>query len=358
MTAHIRLISSEDEDRPGLDGQASGIDETPLGLPEETGSDKIRPEQSRRDEMLGEAAPPLVAEPEDRAGGPGGRERSKQGALAMLIAFARPRKAKPALAIAEAGSAEAESEAALGKRGDQGAEARSEADVVVVPAGVATVADGAGVAGESARPKGGLGRLLGLAGSRKAKGAAALAEAGVAEAEADSATALGKPGNADAGADTIVAAASRATAAADGAELGVASGETAAPAAKPRRPLFASKGAIAVVLLTGVAAAAIMVLNWPHPKRPPQVVEPGMLVDQQPKLMAPSAELAKVPPREEANASDERVQVRETRGDEVNEVLSFKGVEATASPPASSTHPTPSSPLGGSVSLAKPAVPA
>jgi hypothetical protein len=101
-----------------------------------------------------------------------------------------------------------------------------------------------------------------------------------------------------------------------------------------------------------------MVLNWPHPKRPPQVVEPGMLADQQPKLMAPSAELAKVPPREEANASDERVQVRETRGDEVNEVLSFKGVEATASPPASSTHPTPSSPLGGSVSLAKPAVPA
>jgi hypothetical protein len=168
MTAHIRLVSSEDENRAGLDGQAIGIDEAPLGLPEETGSDKTRPEQSRRDEMLGEAAPPLVAEPEDRAGGrANGRERSKQGALAMLIAFARPRKAKPAVAIAEAGSAEAESEAALGKRGDQGAEARSEADVVVVPAGVATVADGAGVAGGGARPKGGLGRLLGLAGSRK-----------------------------------------------------------------------------------------------------------------------------------------------------------------------------------------------
>ena len=87
MTAHIRLASSEGEERPGLDGEATGVDEAPVGLPEEAGPDKSRPNETRRDEMLGEAAPPLVAEPEDRAGGPGGRERPK-GALARLIAFA------------------------------------------------------------------------------------------------------------------------------------------------------------------------------------------------------------------------------------------------------------------------------
>ena len=54
MTAHIRLAASEGEEL---------IDEAPVGLPEEASSDKSRPEQSRRDEMLGEAAPPLVAEP-------------------------------------------------------------------------------------------------------------------------------------------------------------------------------------------------------------------------------------------------------------------------------------------------------
>ena len=78
-----------------------------MGLPEEAGADKGPPAESRRDEMLGEAPPPLVAEPEDRAGGPGGRERPK-GALARLIAFAGPRKAKAAAAIMEAGSAEAD----------------------------------------------------------------------------------------------------------------------------------------------------------------------------------------------------------------------------------------------------------
>ena len=95
MGAHIRLVSSEAEDRAGLDGEAIAVDEAPVGLPEEAGADKGRPAESRRDEMLGEAAPPLVAEPEDRAGGPGGRERPK-GALARLIAFAGPRKAKAA----------------------------------------------------------------------------------------------------------------------------------------------------------------------------------------------------------------------------------------------------------------------
>ena len=280
MGAHIRLVSSEDEDRPGLDGEAIGVDEAPVGLPEEAGPDKGRPDESRRDEMLGEAAPPLVAEPEDRAGGSRhGRERPK-GALARLIAFAGPRKAKAAAAIMEAGSAEAEpeSETALGKRGDE-----------------------------------------------------------------------------DAGADPIVVPAAGATAVANGAEFGVGSAGPATAAAKPRRPLFARKGAIAVVLMTGVAAAAIMVLNWPHGSHP-QAVEPGMLADQPTKVMAPSAALATVPPREEPNVAGERPQVHETRRDEFQEVLSFKDLKATASPPAASPPPTPS-PVGGPVTVAKPAVP-
>src|SRR5277367_6077781 len=215
MTAHIRLVSSENEERACLDGEAIAVDEAPVGLPEEAGPDKGRSTESRRDEMLGEAAPPLVAEPEDRASGPGRRERRK-GALTRLIAFAGPRKAKAAAAIMEVGSVEAEpeSETALGKRGDE-----------------------------------------------------------------------------DAGADTIVVPAAGATAVANQAEMGVGSAEPAMAAAKPRRPLFARKGAIAVVLMTGVAAAAIVILNWPHGS-PTQAVEPGMLADQPTKVMAPSAELA------------------------------------------------------------------
>src|SRR3984885_12615473 len=110
MTAHIRLAASEGEEL---------IDEAPVGLPEEASSDKSRPEQSRRDEMPGEAAPPLGAEPEDRAGGrANGSERPKQGAVARIIAFARGRKGKGAPAISGVGSAEAEGkpETDLGKR--------------------------------------------------------------------------------------------------------------------------------------------------------------------------------------------------------------------------------------------------
>jgi hypothetical protein len=159
-------------------------------------------------------------------------------------------------------------------------------------------------------------------------------EAQSAEAE----TTLGKRGDEYAGADTIAVAAAGATAAGNGAELGVGS---AGPAtAKPRRRLFARKGAIAVVVMTGVAAAAIVVLNWPHAS-PPQAVEPGMLADQPTKVLAPSAALATVPPREEPNVARERPQVRETRGDEVQEVLSFKDPKAPASPPAGPVSPVP-----------------
>ena len=65
MNAHIRLVSSETvaEDANNHDAHenAEGRDEAPIGLPEEGGSN--------RNDVLGEAPPPLVAEPEDRAGG-------------------------------------------------------------------------------------------------------------------------------------------------------------------------------------------------------------------------------------------------------------------------------------------------
>ena len=99
--------------------------------------------------------------------------------------------------------------------------------------------------------------------------------------------------------------------------------------------------------MMGVAAAAIGVLNWPHGSHP-QAVEPGMLADQPTRLMAPSAELATVPPREEPNVAGERPQVHESRQDEVQAVLSFKGLTATPSPAAASPPPT-RSPVGGPV---------
>ena len=64
MNAHIRLVSSETvaEDANNHDAHenAEGRDEAPIGLPEEGGSN--------RNDILGDAPPPLVAEPEDRAG--------------------------------------------------------------------------------------------------------------------------------------------------------------------------------------------------------------------------------------------------------------------------------------------------
>ena len=280
MGAHIRLVSSEDEERPGLDGEAIGVDEAPVGLPEEAGPDKGRPDESRRDEMLGEAAPPLVAEPEDRAGG------SRMGAS---VRKAPLRGSSPS--------------PVHGRRKPRRRSWRL------------------GAPKPSPNP-----RRLWASGGMRTRGA-----------------------------DPIVVPAADATAVANGAEFGVGSAGPATAAAKPRRPLFARKGAIAVVLMTGVAAAAIMVLNWPHGSHP-QAVEPGMLADQPTKVMAPSAALATVPPREEPNVAGERPQVHETRRDEVQEVLSFKGLKATASPPAASPPPTPS-PVGGPVTVAKPAVP-
>ena len=370
MTAHIRLAASEGEVRPGLDGEAIGLDEAPVGLPEEAGADTGPLHESRRDAMLGEAPPPLVAEPEDRAGGrSNGRER-RNGALAKLIAFAGPRKAKAVAPSMEAGSAEAKPEDAPDNRPDgrerpKGALARltgfvGPRKVKVAPlimqaeSAEAKPEDGADVPRDGReRQKSALARLIASARLPKAEAPAAIVEAGSDEAKPESVTALGKREDEDAGADAIVVRAADATTVANEAEIGVGGAEPAT--AKPRRPLLARKGAIGIVLLTGVAAAAIMVLKWPHALHPQPVVEPGMLADQPTKVMAPSAALAMVPPREEANVAAERPQVRATRGDEVQEVLSFKEDKATVSPPAAPA-PTPS-PAGASVTFAKPAVP-
>ena len=60
-----------------------------------------------------------------------------------------------------------------------------------------------------------------------------------------------------------------------------------------------------------------------------------MLADGQTKVMAPSAALATAPPREEPNVSRDRPLVNETRRDELNEMMSFKGGDKAAdgSPP-------------------------
>ena len=72
MNAHIRLVSSETvggaAESHNPDEKAEGRDEAPIGLPEEDGSN--------RNDILGEAPPPLVAEPEDRA--VGAREKREE----------------------------------------------------------------------------------------------------------------------------------------------------------------------------------------------------------------------------------------------------------------------------------------
>ena len=106
-------------------------------------------------------------------------------------------------------------------------------------------------------------------------------------------------------------------------------GAAVAAAAKAKRPILKRKGALAVALAASVAIPAIVVLNWPH-SAPQPVVEPGMLADGQTKVMAPSAALATAPPREALNVSRDRPLVNETRRDELNEMLSFKGGDKAA----------------------------
>jgi len=90
MNAHIRLVSSETvaEDANNRDAHenAEGRDEAPIGLPEESGSN--------RNDILGDGPPPLVAEPEDRAGGARNAKRGSKKGVSKLIALIWPSKPK------------------------------------------------------------------------------------------------------------------------------------------------------------------------------------------------------------------------------------------------------------------------
>jgi len=107
MNAHIRLVSSETvaEDANNHDAHenAEGRDEAPIGLPEEGGSN--------RHDILGEAPPPLVAEPEDRAGRARNAKRGSKKGVSKLLALIWPPKPKaPAPVEGEENDGEGEGE--------------------------------------------------------------------------------------------------------------------------------------------------------------------------------------------------------------------------------------------------------
>ena len=81
MNAHIRLVSSEtvaeDANIHDAHENAEGRDEAPIGLPEEGGSN--------RNDGLGEAPPPLIAEREDRAVGARDANAETKKGIAKLI---------------------------------------------------------------------------------------------------------------------------------------------------------------------------------------------------------------------------------------------------------------------------------
>jgi hypothetical protein len=108
MNTHIRLVSSEtvaeDANLPDALENAEGSDEAPLGLPEEGGSN--------RNDILDDAPPPLVAEPEDRAGGARNTGRGSKKGVSKLIALIWPPKPKaPAPVEGEANEGERKEEA-------------------------------------------------------------------------------------------------------------------------------------------------------------------------------------------------------------------------------------------------------
>ena len=248
MNARVRLVSSEpvaeDANIHDAHENAEGRDEAPIGLPEEGGSN--------RNDGLGEAPPPLIAEREDRAVGARDANAETKKGVAKLFAFAWRRPAKAPAPFAGDGNE--------GERKEGAPDSAEEAwKRDGEPGNPAPVGDNYPVVDD------GQGR--------------------------------------------------------DGAAV--------AAAAKAMRPILKRKGALAAALAASVAIPAIVVLNWPH-SAPQPVVEPGMLADGQTKVMAPSAALATAPPREALNVSRDRPLVNETRREELNEMLSFKGTDKAA----------------------------
>ena len=269
MNAHIRLISSETvaEDANNHDAHenAEGRDEDPIGLPEEGGSN--------RNEILGDGPPPLVAEPEDRAGGARNAKGGSRKGVAKLIAFVWPSKPKGSAPVDWADEGEG------GEEGERKEEAASAAEASQGPD------------------------------SEPQTPAVAEGDRPIVDSDRDG----------------------------DGAAV--------AAAAKAKGPVPKRKGTLAVALAASVAIPAIVVLNWPR-SAPHPVVEPGILAEGQTKLMAPSAALATAAPREAPNVSRDRPLVHETRGDEFNEIVSFRGgdkanANVAAMPPSGETAQAP-----------------
>jgi hypothetical protein len=187
------------------------------------------------------------------------------------------------------------------------------------------VAEGEGHPIRRRNPRGGLAALAAFVWPRKPKAAPVAAEKATGSERVD----VQSDGDRVAAGETEAAEQSAVSATEDQA---VVANEGEAIVAERRAPgalkagfsLYRRKSALAAVLLTGVAASAIVFMNRPQAP-PPQSVEPGMLAEGTQKLMAPSAALAKVPPREEPNVAGERPQRHETRGAAFQEMLSFKG---------------------------------
>jgi len=113
MNARVRLVSSEtvaeDANIHDAHENAEGRDEAPIGLPEEGGSN--------RNDGLGEAPPPLIAEREDRAVGVRDANAETKKGIAKLIAFVWPPKVKAPRQLASGGDeSEGEGEGEGGER--------------------------------------------------------------------------------------------------------------------------------------------------------------------------------------------------------------------------------------------------
>ena len=273
--------------------------------------------------MLGEAPPPLVAEPEDRAGGrSNGRERRKARSQGSSPSPVRGRR-KPRRRSWKLGAPNKPEE----PESDEGFRQAGDEDTRADPL-VAEPEDRAGGRGWARASR--KARLRGSSpppGSRKAEAPAAIVEAGSAEAKPESETALGKRGDEDAGADAIVVRAAGATTVANGAEI--RRREARGPPrpnpvglswrarARSGRPPDGGRGGgdRGSELAAWFASAG--------------GVEPGMLADQPTKVMAPSAALATVPPREEPNVARERPQVHATRETRSRRSCRSKSPQAT-----------------------------
>jgi len=127
MNAHTRLVSSEapDAERHDLREGDAGLDEAPIGLPEEAGS--------LQNECLGPAQPPLVADAEDHArGAPRAGARTKKD-IWKLIAFPWRRTPNRPASLVAGERAKVEGDGGAGRDGEGERKAESAASAAAAP---------------------------------------------------------------------------------------------------------------------------------------------------------------------------------------------------------------------------------